>query len=687
MVKEVTHCTIDFETRSELSVMDVGAWRYAEDPSTNVLCLAYRIPGEPMRLWTPYFESFDEEDDKPQTLLDYIAAGGIIEAHDLEFERAIWEKVLVKKYGFPPLPFEQCRCSAAKGAALALPRSLDKLAKALKLDTEKDMVGNRLMKKISKPRKPKKKEKQEILSDPDVIELDDYQFLRKSTGEKIVLYPDDPEDFLKVFEYCKTDTVVEEKASSIMPDLSQAELAVWRLDQKINRRGIYCDLDLVNISLGFIDRYSGELTEKLVDLTDGEIQTAGQRDKIIEFLKENGLELEGLTAKIVRDALADDTTPGICRELLEIRQALSKSSTKKFKKFLQMVCSDGRIRGTLLYHGATTGRWSGRGIQVQNLPRGTIKDVDSCIDLLLENDYALFRAIYPDVLGAISSCIRGALTAAPGKRLICADFSAIEARVLFWLAGEELGLEIYRSHGKIYEEMAAEIYSTSPDKILGGSKERNLGKQAVLGCGYGMGKKKFMETCQGYDMDVDAPLADKAVKAYRSKFERVPAFWKEVENAAISAVLHKGSIFWSGKVAWRVVGDFLYAKLPSGRKIAYHHPHLSRKKTPWGEMRPVLCFYGVDSMTKQYCRQHTYGGKLVENITQAVARDFMAEAMLRIEDAGYPIIMSVHDELVAEPDEDFGSLEDFERLMTILPAWGKFCPIAAEGWEGKRFKK
>jgi len=686
----VDHATIDFETYSELDVRKVGAWRYSEHPSTDVLCLAYRIPGEPMRLWTPYFEPMDNLDKIPTPLLDYIEAGGIIEAHNNEFERAIWENVLVRKYNFPNLPFEQCRCSAAKAAALALPRGLDGLGQALGLETVKDMTGNRLMKKISKPRKPLKAEKKKLLEDPDVRELSPTKFIHDPSGEEIVFRHEKPEEYIRVFEYCETDTLVEEKASEIMPDLSPDELQVWRLDQKINKRGIYCDLKLVNTSLEFIEQYSKELTENLIDLTNGEVQTPGQRDKILAFLESNGLQMPGLTAADVEKSIKDPTTPEICREVLEIRQALSKSSTKKFKKFLEMVCEDGRIRGTLLYHGASTGRWAGKGIQVQNLPRGTIKDVGSCIEMILEGDYIFFRACYPDVLGAISSCIRGALTAAPGRKLICADFSSIESRGLFWLADEEVGLEIYRGDGKIYEEMAAEIYNKSPDEILGGTMERNLGKQAVLGCGYGMGAAKFQITCEGYGMDVDKPMAQKAVTAYRSKFPRVPAFWRECEDAAIGATLYPGKIYKTGKVAWRVVGDFLYAKLPSGRKIAYHKPKLERKKTPWGEMKLVLTYTGVDSQTKRYCRQHTYGGKIVENITQAVARDFMAEAMLRIEDAGYSLIMSVHDELVAEVDEDFGSLEDFERLMEELPEWAKGsspCPIAVEGWEGKRFKK
>lgn len=653
--------TLDFETFSELDVRKVGAWRYSEHPSTDVLCMAYVVPGQPRRLWTPYFEPIDEEDKFPQSLIEALDSGMEIESHNFEFENAIWTNVLVKKYGFPPLPFEQGRCSAAKAAALALPRGLDGLGQALGLETVKDMTGNRLMKKIAKPRKPTKN--------------------NPATRHK------DPKEFLRVFEYCETDTLVEEKASAIMPDLSPQELEIWRLDQRINKRGIYCDLDLVNTSLKFIDKYSSELTEKLVELTNGKIETPGQRDKIIAFCEEEGYKLDGLTAAIVETAIKDPETPTLVKEVLEIRQALSKSSTKKFIKFLEMVCEDGRIRGTLLYHGAGTGRWSGKGIQVQNLPRGTIKDVDACIDMILEGDYEFFRACYPDVLGAISSCIRGALTAAPGKKLICADFSSIESRALFWLAGEEKGLEIYHGDGKIYEAMAAEIYNKSPSEILGGSTERNLGKQAVLGCGYNMGWKKFLITCEGYGIFISEDLAKKAVSAYRAKFERVPAFWKECEEAAIGAVLYPGKIFKTGKVAWRQVGDFLYAKLPSGRKIAYHKPKLQRKKTPWGEMKLVLTYMGVDSMTKKYWRQHTYGGKLVENITQGVARDFMAEAMLRVEAKGYEIIMSVHDELVAEVDEGFGSLKEFEKLMVELPDWGKGCPIQAEGWEGKRFKK
>lgn len=686
----MNHATIDFETKSKVDIKKAGGWRYSEDPSTDVLVLKFRIPGsEIMGHWDPVFETLEEDPLEPlKPLFEWIENGGLIEAHNAQFEEAIWQNVMVKKYGCPNVRPSQWRCSASKAAALALPRSLEEVGKALHLPIEKDMEGRRLMLKMSKPKKPLKADKEKWLSDPDIRLLDDKMtFYHDPSGEEITLWNEEPKDMLRLFEYCTRDVETEEVASEAMLDLSPSELKVWQLDQTINRRGIFCDVPLIKKSLTFIEKYSEVLTKELQEVTNGEIKTSGQVKKILEWLEDEGVFMDSLAKANIEEALGWDFLSPNARRVLEIRQLLALTSPKKLKAMLTMVGEGDRIRGTLMYHGASTGRWSGKGIQPQNLPRGTVKDVDSCIEALEKDSYEEFSEKYPDVLGAVSSCIRGMLCAAPGKKLYCADFSSIESRALFWLADEIGGLEIYHTHGKVYESMAADIYGVPMESIKKGSFERQLGKQAILGCGYQMGWKTFIDTCAGYGIEITKEQSQMAVNAYRMKFERVKAFWYEAEAAAIEAVLKPGKVIQNGKVCWKKVGKYLFCKLPSGRKLAYYDPQIRRGETPWGDPKDLLTFMGVDSKIRKWTRQKTYGGKLVENITQAVARDFMVEAMLREEAAGYEIILTVHDELLCESPEDFGSLEEFENLMAIIPDWGKGCPIEVEGWEGKRFKK
>ena len=681
------HATIDYETRSKCDIKKAGAWKYSEHESTDILCLKFRIPGDEIGLWTPVFESLDDDNMAPLApLFKWLENGGLIEAHNSGFEEAIWQNVMNKKYHAPLVRPSQWRCSASKAAALALPRSLGEVGGALGLPIEKDKEGHRLMMKMCKPRKALKAEKKEILADPDIVLLDDgVTYCHAPSGEEFELWHEKPEDFIRLFEYCHRDVETEEEASKAMPDLSPEELEVWQLDQEINRRGIFCDIPLIKKSLKFIEIYSEVLTKELQEVTNGEIKTSGQLKKILGWLENEGIFMDSLAKAPLEEALSWDFLSTNARRVLEIRQALALTSPKKLKAMLAMAGADHRIRGTLLYHGASTGRWSGKGIQPQNLPRGTVKDVESCILALEKDPYAEFSKKYPDVLGAISSCIRGMLCSPKGRKLLCADFSAIECRVLFWLADDLVGLEIYHTHGKVYESMAADIYVKPMENVK--KDERQLGKQAVLGCGYQMGWKTFITTCEGYGIKIKADMAKTTVNAYRNKFWRVKAFWNETEAAAIEAVLKPGKVVQNGKVFWKKVGMYLFCKLPSGRKIAYYDPQIRRGETPWGEPKDLLTFMGVDSKIRKWTRQKTYGGKLVENITQAVARDFMASAMLRVESKGYEIILTVHDELLVEADEDFGTLEEFEKLMAEVPSWGSDIPLAVEGWSGKRFKK
>jgi DNA polymerase len=649
-----THATMDFETRSAANLKKVGGFRYAVDESTSVLCLAYRLPGQPIKLWHPWLE-----DEEPDDLLEWIASGGLVEAHNAEFEYAIWNLHCVRKYHWPRLAPSQLRCSAAKGAALALPRALEDLGSALRLSVQKDMEGRRLMLKMSKPRKATKKDASPWHEGID--ELD------------------------RLLAYCETDVLTEELASKKLYPLLKREQKSWELTLRMNERGIYCDVDLCKVAVQFADAYQKELTNELFALTGGEVGTVKQVAKFRDFLKREGVDIPNLQAGTVAETLksAVDMSP-IARRMLEIRSALGKSSITKFKAMIAMAGPDQRLRGTLLWHGASTGRWAGRGIQPQNFAKAKIKDVHNVFAALEFGDYDFFKCLFPDVFTALSAALRGMLCAPPGHDLCAADYSAIEARVVMWLAGDEENLSVYHRKEDPYKYMAAKIFGVPYERVT--KEQRELGKRAVLGCGFGMGKDKFHFTCGAQGFPITEELAAQAVEAYREQYAMVKNYWYDLERVAVRAIRTPGKVFKFRNLQWLYRGGYLFCQLPSGRRLAYPEPKIARVEKPWG-LRDEISFMAVDTKTKKWKREATYGGKLTENVTQAVARDVMNEAMFRAERAGYPIILTVHDEVVAEVPEHFGSLEEFEKLLSESPRWADGLPIAVEGWREKRYKK
>lgn len=639
---------IDFETRSPVDIRGCGAWVYSEHPETDVHCMAYAIDDGPVGLWYPGCPP-------PMGIFDLILEGEPVEAHNALFERAIWENVMVPKHNWIKVRPEQWRCSAAKAAARALPRALGQVSSVLGLKAQKDTLGQRVMMKLCRPR------------------LDgSYWTPAKS-----------PEDFKVLYAYCKQDVEVERELNKQVRDLHPDELKVWQLDQKINTRGIMLDIEAVEAAISMINTYEKKLLKEVNQITKGKLENVSQRNKALQWLSVQGLTLDDFKKKTVSEALenGDGLPPEVLR-VLEIRQELGRTSTAKLAAMQKARCTDGRIRDTLMYHGAGTGRWSGKLVQLHNMPRGTVQDIDRCIEFIKDGDPQLVEMFYGEVMSAISSCLRGMLVAAPGKELVVADYAAIEARVLFWLAGETKGMQMFRDGVDLYIDMAKTIYGR--DNV--GKPERQLGKQAVLGCGYQMGKDKFLATCDSYGIQIEPEMAERAVTAYREKYHTVQKLWWDQEAAAVKAA-KTGQPINCGKVTWFMHEKTLYCKLPSKRCLAYNFPSVKIVETPWGTEKEQLSYFSVNSVSKKWEQEPTYGGKIVENITQAVARDLMASAMLRVEAAGYPVVLTVHDELVAEVPVGFGTVKEFETLMAENPEWAKGCPIKAEGWRGKRYKK
>lgn len=669
---------LDFETRSKISVVDVGPWRYSLDPSTTVLCLCYRVeyPDGKTIAATITKDMFNEWFDDHVMYCIYPEIVNIekiiqlakntevrFEAHNSMFEYCMWNNILVKSFGFPSLTdFDRWECTASKAASHALPRSLGKCAIALHLSEEKDETGKRIMMKLSRPKKPTKKDK--------------------------TLWYNDPADFNVLYDYCEQDVVVESAIDKALPHLNATEREVWKLDQRINARGIRIDTEALDIAIDFAQRFKDELNNELTDLTSGKVCKASEVKKLTEYIRDfvDESELPNMNAANVKEYLKNCTDPKI-RRILEIRQQAGKSSTSKLETIKSCMCPDEKVRDILVYHGASTGRWAGAGIQVQNFPRGSKEyDADNVLETLKVGNYDYFKMMYPNVVDAISAALRGFLIANEGDDLIAADFSAIEARVLFWLAQCKVGLNAFIQGEDIYCLMASEIYKrkiTKKDK-----DERQLGKTCVLGCGYQMGASRFKEhvkTLTG--MEISAAMATLTVNTYRTTYPEVVSFWYSQERAAIQAVRNPGRMITEGFIKWKVQGKFLYCRLPSGRCIAYCDPMVKPVETKWGDIKEQLTFMAVNSLNKNWERQHTYGGMIAENIVQGTARDLMAYGMLNLEKKGYRCAMTVHDEVVANVKKDTGSVEEFETILATTPEWAKGCPVKAEGWRGERYRK
>lgn len=705
--------TIDFETRSACSIKDCGSWRYSLDPTTQVMCLAFRLPHwekDRTALWHPAFPHLGvKEADCPELeeLFAWIAEGKLVEAHNCWFERGIWTNICVPKLGWPEVGHRQWRCSAAKAAAHSLPRSLDGCTLALDLRTKKDVEGAKVMKKMAKPRKPRVAEVKSFVAQQDgvpAIKQCVVTTVATDTGWKASVSWDGGErDFSLPFywhesaemierlcAYCRKDVLAEEAVSHRLRDLSAKETEMYLMDQSINQRGFQLDREGIEAALEVVNGIFSDLNKELVELTGGRVEKATQRARMIQWFNEMGLPLEDTQGSTLDGWLKREDLEADVRRGLELVRALGRSSTAKFVA-AENWASPGawRVHGGLLYHGAGTGRWSGSGVQPHNFPRGSIKDMDFAWEVIKTKDVAFMEMMYGDVMTLLSHALRGMIVPTPGRKLMVADYAAIEARVVLWLAGDEDALNIFRRNECIYMAMATEIYGRPITDKVKQADERQMGKQAVLGLGYQMGAKKFQATlAEKWGIFIELDFAQQIVDTYREKFWRIKKMWWDQEAAAIAAVRHPGRTFRCGKVFWRSFDGFLHCKLPSGRLLGYSEPRIFKKKTPWGEERDCLTYMGVDPYTKKWRRQDTYGGMLVENITQAVARDLMADAMLRCHEEGmYDVILSVHDELIAECDEGVGSVKDFETVMAHVPDWAAGCPVSAEGWTGYRYKK
>jgi len=654
---------LDFETRSEADIKKVGAWEYSLHPSTDIICLATKQNLGGVSLITQeQLQTLTRKKEVGRTILSEAVIEGkeIFESHNAFFEQAIWKNIMVKRYGWPEIVDHRWRCSAAVAAYHALPRSLQTAGAALGLGVVKDLEGKKVMLQLCKP---------------------------KSKTGGFMLPEDSADKFQTLYDYCKSDVEAEYALSTRLGGLPKRELEIWQLDQKINLRGVYVDREAVRGALKILEEYIGKLSKEVLEISEGAFETVNQRAKVMAWCQEQGESVNAYDKAYLAGVIDGIKNPKVKR-ILEIRQALGKTSTAKYEAMLNSSTSDGRIRDVLKYHGALTGRWSGRLVQFQNLPRGNIKDMDTSVKMIKRGSATAIEMLHSNVMNFMSAAIRGMVCAPEGKLLVVSDFAAIEARVLGWLAGSEKMLAQFRNGEDLYKDMASKIYHVPVEEVT--AEQRQLGKAAILGAGYGMGEATFYKTCLSWGITVSEDLARVAIQAYRNNYPQVPLCWKEQERAAYAAVRSRQKII-CGKITWSLENGFLKCLLPSGRSLHYYSPKFEIKKSDWGD--GVELTYLGEKLGGCY-RISTYGGKLVENIVQAIARDLMAEAMLRVEESGFEVVLSVHDELVAEFDtagltkDDLVKVQkNFDSLMAKTPDWAVGCPVESSGWIGKHYKK
>lgn len=655
---------IDFETYSEADIRKVGAFGYARHPSTQILCLAIsREDHEPLlwvpRVWAHRLPFVDpiEQDEAEDMLADlWHDEDSVVYAHNAPFEFAIWNNVLYPQYVCKHLKPEQMRCTAAMARRACIPHSLEKCAAFLGLEQQKDHKGKSLIQKLCVPQKPDKAHTEKWRRTPTM----------------------DPVRFKALCEYCVQDVKVEmqvEKALHLF-DSKGLPHDVFVHDLIINDRGFPVDVPALKRAEAMIDEVTVEAHEEFLQLT-GFAPT--QTKVLLPWLQEHGYKGSNLQASTMEEEMEDwepDTEEGldeVAKRALELRQTVSFAAVKKVKSMLLLADpDDSRVRGTLFYHGASTGRWASKLVQQQNLKRSTKDSEDAFAMLRSGASRDALELVHGPILQTLAACIRHFINDGD-EPLDSVDYAAIEARIVCWLAGQEDALEEFRQGIDRYKIMAAKIYHTSVDKIT--KDERFIGKGVVLGCGFGLGVDGFIASCERAGVVIERELAELAVGTFRDTHKKVTSLWYKLEGACKRAINSPGQKIKVGDhltaFCMTTAGKrFLMIRLPSGRHLAYPEPRIENDR---------ISFYGQIPKKQIWGRIYTYGGSLCENVTQGVAADCMGVGTINATRAGHNIIMLVHDEAVRTTRGSAHTLEHFIKCLTDMPAWANGLPLVAEG--------
>ncbi|WP_143314959.1 DNA polymerase [Clostridium sp. HBUAS56017] len=649
--------SIDVETYCDLDIKDVGAYKYCEHPSFEILLFAYAFNNEPVEI-----VDFTAEEKIPEKIWRALINGKTIKsAFNANFERNS-----IQNY----LPFrchpEQWQCTMIKALTMGLPGSLDMVGKALHLEEDKQKMkeGKELIKYFCKPCKS-----------------------TKTNGQRTRNLPEHAPDKWETFKlYCKQDVEVERDIRNKLSRYKtiHKEQRLWELDQHINDRGVGVDLVLIEKAIECNEQYHERLMNEAKELTG--LSNPNSPTQLKKWIGQRiGYAVGSLTKDTIPTLIQDAELQGKdeVKRILELRQLMGKTSIKKYKTMQVARCEDGRVRGLLQFYGANrTGRWAGRLVQVQNLPQNHLPDLDDARNYIRNGDFDTVELLYDSIPDTLSQLIRTAFIPKKGNRFIVADFSAIEARVIAWLAGEEWRLKVFKTHGKIYEASASQMFHVPIDSIKKGSDLRKKGKIAELALGYGgsVGALASMDKSKSIPEEELPGL----VKSWRNTNSNITKFWWDCDKAAKKAIREKTTVVLHHGIKFIYDPGVLFIQLPSGRRLSYIRPKIEPHETFEGYK---ITYEGMEQTSKQWKKLDTYGPKLVENIVQATARDCLAEAMFKVENKGYSVVMHVHDELIMDVPKGYGSFEEVNGIFGEPISWAKGLPLKADGYECNYYMK
>lgn len=650
---------VDIETYSSVDLTEAGVYAYTEAPDFDILLISYIFDdwGEDD---VKTIDCFDADPDMMAEFCEALTDPQIVKtAFNANFERTCLAKWLQK-----PMPPEEWRCTMVKALTLGLPGNLAGAGEALGLPAEKlkDPQGKALIQFFSKPCKP-----------------------TRTNGQRTRNLPEhDPAKWQLYKNYNRQDVVTEQE---ILRKLSiyktpESEQQLWALDQHMNDNGVALDIPMVEKIVAYDTRRRQELQEEAQELTG--LKNPNSLAQLKRWLAEQGVEMTSVTKDTITEALRDPELPSVVRRVLEIRTALGKTSVAKYSTMLVAHCRDHRLRGILQFYGANrSGRWAGRLVQTHNLAKNSLPDLALARELAAEGDFDTMGTLFGETAFVFSELIRTAFIPSEGCRFIVSDFSAIEARVLAWIAGEEWVLEAFRAGKDIYCETASMMYHVPVEKHGANSHLRQKGKVAVLACGYqgGVGAMKRMDKGGSIPEDELQSVVDQ----WRQANSKVVKLWRTVELAARTAIEEHRTVRLKNGLAFGYINGNLFIKLPGGRKLCYWN---TRLKLDPRDGREHIVYMGVNQETKQWGETETYGGKLVENIVQATARDCLAISMQRVAALGYNIVMHVHDEIIVDcPIEDTGAMERINACMAEPIPWAPGLPLRGDGYETPFYMK
>ncbi|HCU3074711.1 TPA: DNA polymerase [Clostridioides difficile] len=647
--------SIDIETYSDLDIKKVGVYRYVDSANFEILLFAYAFDNEEVKVI-----DLVNDEELPKEVIEALNDNKVIKsAFNANFERTAISKFL--NINLKP---NEWSCTMIKALTLGLPGSLDSVSKALKFNEDKQKMkeGKALIQYFCKPCKATK--------------------VNKGRTRNLPIH--DMEKWNKFKEYCKQDVVVEREIRNKLSKYktTEREIKLWYLDQRINDTGIKVDTELIENAIECDKRYTEKLTKEAIKITG--LNNPNSPAQLKKWLSDKvGFEITSLTKESIPEILKQVDDENVVR-ILELRKLMSKTSIKKYEAMKLAKGNDNRVRGLLQFYGANrTGRWAGRLVQVQNLPQNHIEDLDLARNLLKEGDFDLIELLYDSVPDVLSQLIRTAFIPSEGHRFIVSDFSAIEARVIAWLAGEKWRLDVFNSHGKIYEASASQMFKIPIENIKKGSELRQKGKLAELSNGYG-GSVGALISMGAIKMGLKEEELQPIVTAWRNANPNITKFWWDVDKAAKKAIKDRTIVEIQHGIKFIYNPGVLFIELPSSRRLSYLRPKIEPHTTFSGNK---ITYEGMEQTSKQWKRIDTYGPKLVENIVQATARDCLREAMFNVTDAGYSIVMHVHDELVIDVDKKGGSLEEVNSIMGKEISWAKGLPLKADGYECDYYKK